>query len=357
MTETASFARVAPALLAATTEIGGLDVAFATRLEPHTREEVVVCVHGAGTMAVGQRLACPTDLRERFGLASFVAVPIVGPSHDLYGTLCAAGVEDRTITPPTIAAMECFAGLLADALTCDALAAAELRADVAEQQLRSRAQFLAEAEHRLKSPLSVIAGWAGMLHEERERLTVADQVRGVAIIKEQSEFLFDEVAELLEEASAEGRARKLKLVDVDLAELVRKTAGDLAGSLPHHVVKANGTHVVNVVADVALVRQVISHLVDNAAKYSPDWSCIELSTESAGEWAVIDVRDEGVGLPPGMDVFAAFERGPDPLMGAARGVGLGLHIVRKLVLALGGEVAARSNDGPGSTFTVRLPTP
>jgi signal transduction histidine kinase len=67
----------------------------------------------------------------------------------------------------------------------------------------------------------------------------------------------------------------------------------------------------------------------------------------------LEVRDEGIGLPDDVDVFAPFQRGA--VGDATPGVGLGLYIVRNLVEAMGGNVTARRNEGAGSTFTVRLP--
>jgi signal transduction histidine kinase len=100
---------------------------------------------------------------------------------------------------------------------------------------------------------------------------------------------------------------------------------------------------------------VIAHLVDNAAKYSPADTSIVLSLSGIDGWAVIDVRDHGIGIPDGVDVFAAFTRGDEAAVRGTQGVGLGLHIVRKLVDAVGGKVSAVRNKDVGSTFSVRLP--
>jgi two-component system capsular synthesis sensor histidine kinase RcsC len=72
---------------------------------------------------------------------------------------------------------------------------------------------------------------------------------------------------------------------------------------------------------------------------------------------VIEVRDQGIGVPDTFDVFSAFRQADKAVAAGHGGVGLGLHIVRKLVLALGGDVTVAHNTGAGSTFTVRLPLP
>jgi signal transduction histidine kinase len=100
---------------------------------------------------------------------------------------------------------------------------------------------------------------------------------------------------------------------------------------------------------------VLGHLVDNAIKYSPAGTVILLRALSADDCIEVEVCDEGVGIPEGVDVFAPFQRGEDETVAATSGVGLGLHIVQSLTQAMGGTVDARHNDHRGSTFTVRLP--
>ena len=103
------------------------------------------------------------------------------------------------------------------------------------------------------------------------------------------------------------------------------------------------------------LHQVLGHLLDNAVKYSPARGVIRVVGRATPDGAAIDVADEGPGLPSGVDVFEAFRRG-DPQRAGAAGIGLGLHIVRTLVEAMGGTVAAEANDAGGTTFTVSLPS-
>jgi K+-sensing histidine kinase KdpD len=376
------FAGLVRALLVAAADIGRFDVTYLTTINWDQREEVVYYAHnvGAVTVAEGHTTPCPPDLSPQLfagvtrsngqpapqpdsvvarglSLGTYVSVPIVTLSHRLYGTFCGASRQRQDVADATISAMEHFARLLADFLGREGAAAAERRATWALDQLRARGQFLAEAEHRLKSPLSVISGWAAMLSENSERLSEEQRARGIKAIREHSGVLFDEVVQMLEEATAEVQIHDIDPVDIDVAALVRETVIDLAGSLPRHRITAEGSASVHALTDAALVRKVIAHLVDNAAKYSPAQTSIQLSTHRTEGWAVIDVRDEGVGVPEGFDMFAAFKRGDDPRVKATDGSGLGLHIVRKMVQAMGGMVTARPNEGAGSTVTVRLPAP
>ena len=108
-------------------------------------------------------------------------------------------------------------------------------------------------------------------------------------------------------------------------------------------------------ADPTALHQVLGHLLDNAIKYSPRRTVVNVLASSSSKGVVITVVDEGVGLPEEIDVFEAFKRGDRHLVGATSGIGLGLHIVRNLVEAMGGTVTAETNPWRGSTFTVYLP--
>jgi signal transduction histidine kinase len=98
--------------------------------------------------------------------------------------------------------------------------------------------------------------------------------------------------------------------------------------------------------------QVLGHLVENAIKYAPG-GAIELAAATEGHRVVISVSDEGPGLPLG-DLFEPFVRGTSDV--AIQGTGLGLHVVRSLVEAMGGTVEASRAPSGGALFRVKLPT-
>jgi signal transduction histidine kinase len=110
-------------------------------------------------------------------------------------------------------------------------------------------------------------------------------------------------------------------------------------------------------ADPIPLHQVIGHLLDNAIKYSPNGGDITIRAARTDEDIQIDVIDEGIGLPDpeAIDVFEPFQRGDLNAIGATPGVGLGLHIVRTLVVSMGGSVTARPHTDRGSTVTICLP--
>jgi len=367
-------------LLAALAEIGRFESAYVTAVDWDARQQEVRYVHNTGGYEVprGMRIECPPDLSERvflgvtrsnelptaqpdsliaknLGLATYASVPIITADHRLYGTLCGVSRERRDVSDAAVNAMQYFARLITDQMARDEAEEDRQRAVVAEGQLRDRALFLAEAEHMLKTPLSVLLGWAETMRRLGRDIPEAERVAAVDAIGRSSQVLATQINRLLEESKAEVRARDLHLVAVELVDNLEATVEALRAACPRHEVRSQGTPPLWALVDPELLFQILAHLLDNAAKYSPPATSITLTTRHAGRWAEIDVTDEGVGIPVDVDVFAAFQRGHDPSVTTAPGVGLGLHIVRDLTRAMGGEARARRNAGRGSTFTLRLP--
>jgi K+-sensing histidine kinase KdpD len=374
------FERLVRALLAAAADFGGFDVTYLTTIDWTTREQLVrfSCNVGSVEVAEGHRIGCPPELDERMflgvtrsnglsapmpdghvarglGLATYVSVPVLTLSHRLYGTLCGASRRPAAVDDSTISAMQCFASLLSDHMARDATVEADRRANAAERMLADGAQFMAESEHKLKTHLAVIAGWATTLSEVGPQLSAAQRGTGIEVIRGQADKLGLALQRMLEQAKAEIKSTELEPVDVDLVALVRTSADTLQGAAPHHSIQCPDTAPIYASADPAVLHQVLAHLIDNAVKYSPRGSTVQVSVGRSRAWAVIEVEDQGMGIPDNVDVFAAFERGADRAVQEARGVGLGLHIVRSLVQAMGGAVSARRNAGAGSTFIVLLP--
>lgn len=244
--------------------------------------------------------------------------------------------------------------MAAEDRTVEAIASAEARAAAAEGRLRSQTLLLAEAEHRLKTALAVITGWSATLEERWEQLDDARRREALAIIRRSAEGMADQARQLLYDARAEISMLDLAPVALDLRDVLDLNVATFEGlSQTHAIVHASppGAKVV-VQIDPAALQQVLGHLLENAVKYSPTSSTVVVAARHTGNDVVLEVTDEGVGIPEDVDVFAPFQRGNT----RAEGVGLGLYIVRNLVRAMGGDVTAvRNPSGVGSTFTVRLP--
>jgi two-component system sensor histidine kinase KdpD len=219
---------------------------------------------------------------------------------------------------------------------------------------RAEALFRAQAEHRIKTSLSLISGWAATLDDDWERLGPVRRREGIAIIRRASDDLATQTARLLQQTRAELLSFDLQPTELDLGALLDLTAHALGGmSEGHRVLHATSGVGLRINVDATALHEVLAHLVENALKYSPAGTDIVLHAAGVGDGMIaIDVVDAGMGIPEDVDVFAAFQRGADR---GTPGVGLGLYIVRNLVHAMAGSVDAHRNAGPGSTFTVLLP--
>jgi signal transduction histidine kinase len=162
-----------------------------------------------------------------------------------------------------------------------------------------------------------------------------------------------QIHELLIEARADVQARDLAPIAVDLVPLVEMIAKAYSSVSPAHEVVADVPEGIVAWADPAPLYQVLGHVLDNAIKYSPAGGTIRIHVTKTPEEVQIDVIDEGVGIPEDVEIFEPFQRGEQ--VGDARGIGLGLHIVRNLLGAMGGSVSARRNRDRGSTFTLHVP--
>ena len=224
----------------------------------------------------------------------------------------------------------------------------------AEDELRERTLFFAEVEHKVKTALSVLQGWAVTLDERWEVMSVHARREGIAILRRASDNLMAQADGMLEEAKAQLHSLGLAADVVDLAEALHDTAE--GSRSPIHTIVIEVPEPVRVRVDATALQQVLGHLVENAVKYSPAGGRITLRAGADAGVARLEVEDEGIGLPEdGADqIFEPFHRGGGA-GGIRPGAGLGLYIVRKLVEAMGGTVSAHGRPGAGSTFEVRLP--
>lgn len=217
---------------------------------------------------------------------------------------------------------------------------------------RDQELFFAEIEHKVKTAMSVLQGWAITLDERWDRLDDAGRRQAVSVIRRTADSVVQQCEQILEDARLQVTVADIEPEVVDLVAVVRGAA-PMAGSGGHPIVcDSDGPVVARAVPHA--VHQIMGHLVDNAEKYSPSGTPVVLRAREEGSWAVLEVVDRGVGIPEGDEqvIFEPFRRGTQS---AVSGAGLGLFIVRKLAEAMGGSVSADRNASGGSTFVVRLP--
>ncbi len=231
--------------------------------------------------------------------------------------------------------------------------------DIRERRALERQQqeFLAMASHELRSPLAAIKG-----HAQLMRRHARYSEGGVDTIMAQVDHLDRLVNDLLLASQIAAGRLSLRLAAIDLAaEAHTAAAAHVRPDAPPIRVQASAepnepAAPVLVLADQLRLRQVLSNLLTNAVKYSPDGGEIVVRVSQGDATATVEVEDQGTGIAPEAlpHLFDRFYR-VRATAGTAQGFGLGLYITRQLVEAMDGTIAVQSVVGRGSTFTVTLP--
>jgi len=227
------------------------------------------------------------------------------------------------------------------------------------ESARLRTDFAANVSHELRSPITQIRLKAESLQFGLTRGPADEQEHYAAIVRE-SERLSRLVDNVLDFAAIERGAKKYVLRPTPLdrvlinaiqaADSAIQNAGlELSISFPDHLPV--------VAADEHALGQVMINLISNAIKYGGSGGWLGLSVELDDESVHIEVSDKGIGMEPedAEHVFDHFYRSRDPEVRKKRGTGIGLAIVRYIVVAHQGSVSVDSAPGKGSTFTVSLP--
>jgi len=225
----------------------------------------------------------------------------------------------------------------------------------AEDANRAKDEFLAMLAHELRNPLSAIASAVEVLNRAKAHAEIADDAR--RIIERQTRHLARLMDDLLDVSRLISGKILLSRAPVELAALVERIAATarVTGSGKEHVISVQASEVW-VDADVTRLEQVINNLLTNALKYTPAGGRIRFEVMRGGEWALLALHDDGVGIPPELlpRVFDLFVQGERSLDRRAGGLGIGLTLVRRLVEMHGGRVRVESG-AEGSSFFVELP--
>src|SRR5262245_48718119 len=291
------------------------------------------------------------DLWETLRLTSVVIVPI--KSHrQTHGALTFGfGLSGRHHEASDLGALKDIG--LRTALALDT--ARLFKALEAEQHHRD--EFLAMLAHELRNPLGAVTN--GL--EALARANPSDRARLLQILSRQSRHLAHLLNDLLDVSGVRFGRLMLQQRRLDVRALAHdsleelRTAGKTIGSA---VRLRTDPQPVVVLGDADRLMQAIANLLDNAIKYTPPDGSIELSVGAEGADAVLRVRDTGAGIAPEFlpRLFDVFSRGPGDPGQTNPGLGLGLSVVRDLIVKHGGTVTATSAGvGQGSEFVIRLP--
>ncbi|HET7767526.1 MAG TPA: HAMP domain-containing sensor histidine kinase, partial [Chloroflexota bacterium] len=257
-------------------------------------------------------------------------------------------------------AMELFAAHAAAALERARFLHEQAGRVAAESAVRARDELMAVASHDVKNPLTVIKGTADNLLRQlkdgrvppTDRLT--ERIERIASAATRATALLDDMRATAAAAVAAADDSPTDLVA--LARAAVESQRDASGT--HRVGLESDEESLVGAWDAGSVGRVLDNLLSNAVKYSPSQSTVTVRVRREGESAVLEVEDHGVGIPAAElpRIFDRFYRGSN-VAARVSGSGIGLSAVRTAVEQLGGAISARSTEGAGSTFTVKLPLP
>jgi heavy metal sensor kinase len=226
-----------------------------------------------------------------------------------------------------------------------------------EDAINSSKQFVADASHELRTPLAVLRGELEELAQDAQLKANTRETLGSML--EEVDRLAEIVEGLLALSRLDTGEGKSEWVRFDLAELVVTTA-DQMGLLAEDksiTVVCDAPLPVMIEGDRSRLKQVVVNLLDNAIKYTPSGGHITLKTTQEDGFALLDVADEGVGIPAEAlpHVFKRFFRVDGSRSRDRGGAGLGLSIVKSICDAHGARVEVSSVPGRGSHFRIRQP--
>jgi two-component system sensor histidine kinase KdpD len=219
-----------------------------------------------------------------------------------------------------------------------------------------RNSLLSAISHDFRTPLASIVGASSSLIDGGTRLTDDAKLELGKTIYEEARRMTKLANNLLDMARLEAGSVKLDRQWCPLEEIVGGVLTRLQARLAAHpvtVALSSGLPLVHV--DAVMIEQVFENLLENAVKYTPDGTPIEIGAEAGAQEAVFWVSDRGAGLPVGKEdmLFDKFYRGTKE--GAQSGVGLGLTICRAIVEAHGGTIHAENAPGGGANFRFTIP--
>jgi PAS domain S-box-containing protein len=225
--------------------------------------------------------------------------------------------------------------------------------------------FISVVSHELKTPVSIIKGYAGTLRRKDAQWSPGLLDEYASVIEEEADKLTGLIDNLLEASRLQSGAFKLELAEeVLLPNLVTDMTVRFENQTDNHEFRVNfPDDFPTITVDERRIVQVMSNLIGNAIKYSPHGGNIDITGSVHADYITVSVKDEGIGIPEHEShrIFNKFARLDNALSRKTEGTGLGLFLTKAIVEAHGGSIWFSSNEyngqveKPGTTFTFSLP--
>jgi signal transduction histidine kinase len=239
---------------------------------------------------------------------------------------------------------------------------AQLHAERAETVARLReltelkSDFVAIASHELRTPLTGIRGFASLLMENFDALSLGEVREYLSIIDRQSQRLVRLVEDLLVVSKLEGGRLRLKVEEIRLRPFLQNLVASFADEARR--ITLNGPdEPATARLDADRMEQILRNLIQNALKFSPANERVTVSARRTSSGVDFEVADRGVGIAPDelANIFDRFHQAGDGGRREHEGVGLGLYIAKRLLDEMGGEITVESAPNKGATFRIRIP--
>ena len=302
------------------------------------------------------------DHNERAGLgtdtlpgASALYLPLVGSTGPIGVVAVRPKDTGLLLDPEQLHLLESLINQVALAIERTRLSDEAQQAHVRVETERMRNAILSSVSHDLRTPLATITGAASSLLDERSPLNASDRLELSQSIYREANRLDRLLKNLLDMMRIEAGAVQLNKEWHPLDEIVGAALSRLEERLKDVTVRTTFPPDLPMVQiDGVLMEQVVINLLENAAKYAPSGSVIEVSASAGDKEVVVEVADRGQGIPMGEEVriFDKFYRAKPAREG---GVGLGLTICRGIIEAHGGRIWAENRTGGGAVFRFAIP--
>jgi two-component system sensor histidine kinase ArlS len=227
--------------------------------------------------------------------------------------------------------------------------------DRIDSAYRSQARFVSDASHELRTPISVIQGYANLLDRWGKKDEKALQ-ESIDAIKSEAESMKDLVEQLLFLARGDNNSMKLNMEVIDLSRIAEEVVREASIIDRDHQFITKVQEDVYTVGDAQFVKQAIRIFVDNSIKYTPPQESISVSTSMEGDIVKVTVQDSGIGIPPQdlPHIFDRFYRSDDSRARKTGGTGLGLSIAKWILDQHSADIEVLSREDLGTRITILM---
>jgi signal transduction histidine kinase len=279
--------------------------------------------------------------------------------HEVASTHCPDLVFEVIVEPVTLEIQSSYWLVLIRDISDRKRVESEIRkALVKERELSAmKSRLVRTVSHEYRTPLATILLAAETLTKHYDRLAKDRQFSTLNKIQDAAKQMAQMVDDILLTNQIESGKLAFHPTPINLEKLCKQLVEEvkLINTHRHRIIFSHHGKYTHVHLDGMLVRQILTNLLTNAIKYSPEGGCIRFYLSCGNGKAVFHIEDQGIGIPPEdrPKIFEPFHRGMN--VDTIQGTGLGLAIVKKAVELHGGEIRCKTKMGVGTTFIVKLP--